>query len=164
MASDSSYKAENFCFGDWAEFLTSQFRVGGMVTNSSLVSLDFPNFSLKIPHACVHSSHIIAIKLNFFIFLLWQGIYNTKWASLVVQTVKNLPAMQETRVQSLGRGDPLEEGIATHSSILAWRIPQTQEPGRLQPMGLQRVKATEATWYPHNRCIYNMGVPQEAQW
>ena len=64
-----------------------------MVTNSSLVSLDFPNFSLKIPHACVYSSHIIAIKLNFFIFLLWQGIYNRKWASLVAQTVKNLPAM-----------------------------------------------------------------------
>jgi len=45
--------------------------------------------------------------------------------------VKNLPAMQETRVQSLGREDPLEEGMATHSCILAWRIPQTEESGRL---------------------------------
>jgi len=52
-------------------------------------------------------------------------------ASLVAQMVKNLPAMQETRVQSLGGEDPLEKGMATHSSILAWRIPWTEEPGRL---------------------------------
>ena len=56
-------------------------------------------------------------------------------ASLVVQTVKNLPAMQETQVQSPGWEDPLEKGIATHSSILAWRIPWTT-----QSMGLQRVR------------------------
>ena len=59
------------------------------------------------------------------------------WASLVAQTVKKLPAMWETWVQSLGWGDPLEEGMATHSSILAWRIPWTEEPGGLQSMGLQ---------------------------
>ena len=53
--------------------------------------------------------------------------------------VKNLPTMQETQVQSVGREDPLEKGMATHSSILAWRIPRTEEPGRLQSMGLQRV-------------------------
>ena len=53
--------------------------------------------------------------------------------------VKNLPAMQETRVQSLGQEDPLEKGMAIHSSILAWRIPQTEEPGELQSMGSQRV-------------------------
>ena len=51
--------------------------------------------------------------------------------------VKNLPAMQETWVQSLGLEDPLEKGTATHSSILAWRIPWTEEPGRLQSMGSQ---------------------------
>ena len=51
---------------------------------------------------------------------------------------KNLPAMQETHIQCLGREDPLEKGMATHSSILAWRIPWTEEPGGLQPMGLQR--------------------------
>ena len=56
-------------------------------------------------------------------------------ASLVAQRVKNLPAMQETRVQSLGREDPLEEGMATHSRILAWRILWTEEPGGLQSMG-----------------------------
>ena len=53
--------------------------------------------------------------------------------------VKNLPAMQETRVRSLGWEDPLEEGKATHSSTLAWRIPWTEEPGRLQSIGLHRV-------------------------
>ena len=57
---------------------------------------------------------------------------------LVAQMVKNLLAVQETQVPSLGWEDPLEEGVATHSSILAWRIPWTEEPGGLQPMGLQR--------------------------
>ena len=60
------------------------------------------------------------------------------WASLVAQMVKNLPAMRETSVQSLGQEDPLEKGMATHSSILAWRIPWTEEPGGLQSMRLQR--------------------------
>ena len=58
-------------------------------------------------------------------------------ASPVAQMVKNLPAIQETQVQSLGQEDPLEEGMATHSSILAWEIPWTEEPGRLQSMGSQ---------------------------
>ena len=60
-------------------------------------------------------------------------------ASLVAQTVKNLPAMWETWIRSLGWEDPLEKGMATRSGILAWRIPWTVEPGRLQSMGLQRV-------------------------
>ena len=60
-------------------------------------------------------------------------------ASLVAQMVKNLPTIQEARVQSLGQEDPLEKGMATHPSILAWRIPRTEEPGGLQSMGLQRV-------------------------
>ena len=58
-------------------------------------------------------------------------------ASLVAQTVKYLSAMQETRVQSLGWKDALDKGMATHSSILAWEIPQTEEPGGLQSMGSQ---------------------------
>ena len=57
----------------------------------------------------------------------------------MVQMVKHLPAMRETRVWSLGCEDLLEKGVATHSSILAWRIPRTEEPGRLQSMGSQRV-------------------------
>ena len=63
----------------------------------------------------------------------------------VAQTVKNLPAMQETRVQSLGQENPLEERMAIHSSILAWRIPWTEEPGWLQSMGSQRVRHDWAT-------------------
>ena len=55
------------------------------------------------------------------------------------ETVKNLPAMQETRIQSLGQEDLLEKEMATHSSICAWKIPWTEEPGRLLLMGLQRV-------------------------
>ena len=60
-------------------------------------------------------------------------------ASLVAQKVKRLPEMQETWVQSLGQEDPLEKEIATHSSTLAWKIPCTEKPGRLQFMGSQRV-------------------------
>ena len=59
------------------------------------------------------------------------------WASLVAQTVKNLPAMQEIWLQSLGREDPLEEEMATHSSILAWEISWTEEPCGQQTMVLQ---------------------------
>ena len=66
-------------------------------------------------------------------------------ASLVAQTVKTLPAMLETQVRSLSREDPLEKGMATYSSILAWRIPWTEEPGRLQSMESQRVRHDEAT-------------------
>ena len=60
-------------------------------------------------------------------------------ASLVAQRLKHLPAMLETWVRSLGWEDPLEKEMATHSSILAWRTPWTEEPGRLQSTGLQRV-------------------------
>ena len=60
--------------------------------------------------------------------------------SLMAQMVMNLPAVQETCIQSLGWKDPLEKGVATHSSILAWRVPWTEEPGGLQSMGSQRVR------------------------
>ena len=63
-------------------------------------------------------------------------------ASLVIQLVKNLPTMQETWVRSLGQEDPLEKEMANHSSILAWRIPWTEEPGRLQFIGLQELDMT----------------------
>ena len=61
-------------------------------------------------------------------------------ASLVAQTLKNLPAMQEIWVRSLSQEDPLEKKMATHSSILAWETPWTEEPGGLQSMGSQRVR------------------------
>ena len=60
--------------------------------------------------------------------------------SLVAQTVKNLPAVQEAWLWSLGREDSLKKGMATHSSVLAWRIPWTEEAGRLESMGLQRIR------------------------
>ena len=69
--------------------------------------------------------------------------------------VKNLPAMQETWVQSLGQEDPLEKGDANHSSILAWRIPWTEEPGGLQSMELQRVTHTYTHTRMHARKQYN---------
>ena len=66
--------------------------------------------------------------------------YKPRWASLVAQMVKNLPAMLETWVRSLGREDTLEKEMATHSSILAWGIPWTEKPGGPQSMGSQRVR------------------------
>ena len=75
------------------------------------------------------------------------------WASLVAQMVKNLPAMWETQVRSLGWEDPLEKEMVTHSSILAWRIPWTEEPGGLQSMGSQESDTAErltlSLHFPH---------------
>ena len=69
-------------------------------------------------------------------------------ASLVAQTVKRLPAMRETRVRSLGQEDPMEKEMATHSSILAWRIPWMEEPGRLQSTGSQsRTRLSDFTFF-----------------
>ena len=84
--------------------------------------------------------------VNGFLFLPLQAYIQTYicsysyshkigFLSLVVQMVKNLPTMQETRVPSLGQGDPPEKEMANHSSILAWRIPWTEEPGGLESMG-----------------------------
>ena len=70
--------------------------------------------------------------------LAWQ-LNVLVWTSLVAQMIKNPPAMQETWVRSLGQEYPLEKGMATHSNILAWRIPWTEEPGGLWSMGSQRV-------------------------
>ena len=67
---------------------------------------------------------------------------NYEGASLVAQSVKSLPAVQETRVRFLGQEDPLEKEMATHSSIFAWRIPWTEEPGGLQSMGSQESDTT----------------------
>ena len=79
--------------------------------------------------------HLIELRN---IALKWVHICER--SSLVAQMVKNLPVMWRTRIQSLGREDPLEEGMATHSSILAWRIPWTEEPGGLQSMRSRRVR------------------------
>ena len=69
------------------------------------------------------------------------------WASLVAQIIKNLCAMQEIQVLSLGWEDLLEKGVATHSSIFAWRIPWTEAPGGLQSVGLQRLRHDGVTHF-----------------
>jgi len=70
----------------------------------------------------------------------WQLIAISARLMLVAQKVKNLPIMREVRVQSLGQEDALEKAVAIHSSILAWEIPWTEEPGELQSMGSQRIR------------------------
>ena len=75
------------------------------------------------------------MKKNYFFSFLYLRLTG---ASLVAQTVKNLPAMQETQVQSLGQEDPLEKEMATHSSVLTWQIPWTEEPGGLQSRGVTK--------------------------
>ena len=85
------------------------------------------------------------IYMYIYIYIYIYIYTHTHRASLVAQRLKRLPGMQETQVQSLGQEAPLEKGMATHSSTLAWRIPWTEEPGRLQSMGLQRVGHDWAT-------------------
>ena len=86
-------------------------------------------------------------------------------ASLVAQRLKRLPAMRETWARSLGREGPLEKEMATHSSILAWRIPWTEEPGGLQSTGLQRVGHDWATSFSINNQtahhIWGTGMKKE---
>ena len=84
-------------------------------------------------HAAIHGVAKSRTRLSNWTELNWS------------QMVKNLPAVQETQVQSLGQEDPLEKEMATQSSIPAWRIPWTEEPDRLQSMGLQRVGQDKAT-------------------
>ena len=81
------------------------------------------------------------LRLLIFLLEILISAYLPK-SSLVAHLVKSLPAMQETWVQSLGCEDPLEKKMATHSSILAWKIPWTEEPGRLQSMGSQESDTT----------------------
>ena len=85
---------------------------------------------------CNQWSHVVfGLDSVTFQFSFW-----VHWASLVAQSVKNLPAVQKTKVWSLGQEDPLEKEMTTHSSVLAWRILWTEEPGGLQSMGSQRVR------------------------
>ena len=82
----------------------------------------------------------------------------TYMTSLVAQTVKNLPAMQETWVWSLARKDPLKKGMVTHSSILAWRIPWTEEPGSLKSMRSRRVEYEWVTNTFLHMCLAELGL------
>ena len=102
----------------------------------------------------MRNSHLTCFQEPNYIYIYIYKIYVYIWASLVAQLVKTLPAMQETQVRSLGWEDPLEKEMASHSNILAWRIPWTDEPGRLQSRGLQRVRHNLANKPPPPR-IYS---------
>ena len=92
-----------------------------------------------------------------------EGIaYQHSWTCLVAQTVKNPPAMRETWIWSLGWEEPLEESMATHSNILAWQIPMTEEPGGLQSMGSQRAGHDWAT--KHSTAHGAMREPRQYLW
>ena len=89
-----------------------------------------------------------ALQLIFKHARIWEALCYLMWVSLVVQTVKNLPVTQVTLVWYLGWEDTLEKGMATHSNILAWRIPWTEEPGRLQLMGVTKCWTWLNEWAP----------------
>ena len=86
------------------------------------------------------------------LFFMWLFVY--LWASLVAQTVSSLPIIQETRVWSLAREDPLEKEMATHFNILPWKIPWAKEPCGLQSMGLHRVGHN---WVTNTFCLPKLG-------
>ena len=98
--------------------------------------MGFSEITSLMLHILVLMIKVLLITAN--IKLLLYG--HISWASLMAQLVKNLPAVQETWIQSLNWEDPLEKGMATHSSILAYRIPWTEEPRGLQSMVSQRVR------------------------
>ena len=83
------------------------------------------------------------IPILYICLLSFLDKYGHVWASLIAQLAKNLLGMRETRVRSLGQEDPLEKGMATHSSSLAWEISWTEEPVRLQSMGSKELDTTE---------------------
>ena len=104
-------------------------------------------FSPYHSFACLHSftKYVSIYKQHFVQICIYLVYIYYIYLLLMAQMVKNLPAMQDTQVWSLGQEDPLEKEMATHSSILAWRIPWTKEPGRLGSKGSKRVRHVWAT-------------------
>ena len=90
---------------------------------------------------------VLVFKILKSVFCYTSCSQHSPWAFLVAQTVKKLPAMQETWVRSLGREDPLVKEKAIHSSILAWRIPWTEKPGRLQSTGCKELHTNDRHFY-----------------
>ena len=105
-------------------------------------------------------THKYAGKANLKVLKTYLG-WTPQWCSLVAQSVKNLLAVQETRVWSLDLEDPLEKEIANHSSILAWKIPWTEEPGGLLSMGLKRVRYNWVTNTNPSGYYYVLFVEQQ---
>ena len=125
----ASIVSEADVFLEFASFFYDQTNVGNLISGSSA----FSKSSLYICKFLVHI--LLKPSLDF-----EHDLASMLRASLVAQRLKRLPAIQETWVRSLGWEDPLEKEMATHSSILAWRIPWMEEPGGLQSMGPQRVR------------------------
>ena len=98
-----------------------------------------PTIEPMVAHCFCKLSLSPGCKLTLFLHLKLSKFYLVARASLVAQSVRNMPAEQETQFRSLGREDPLEKEMATRSSIVAWKISWTEEPGGLQSMGSQRV-------------------------
>ena len=121
--------------------------------------VSFSGFSIRVMVTLLHSNFLMI--LIWFSFL-WNAIcYHFKKSNnILAQTVKRLPAMRETRVQSLGQEDPLEKEMASHSCILAWKIPW-MEPGRLQSMGLQRVRHDWATSHAVRNKLFTIFINYE---
>ena len=109
-----------------------------------LIFIPFCSLSFLLQNGWFLQVHFIVSSTVLFLPLNLGSLRQLE-TSLVAQRLKCLPTMRETQVQSLGREDPLEQEMATHSSILAWRIPWKEEPGRLQSTGSQRVGHDWAT-------------------
>ena len=121
----------------------------------SLTSLFYLASCLQRTFMLLHTAKFPVFKKKVKQYLLY--VYNL-WTSLVAKLVKSLPAMQETWVRFLDWEDPLEKEMATHSSILVWRIPWTEEPGRLQSMGSQsRTRLRDFTSL-QGECIIQLGM------
>ena len=140
-----------------ASFLSSQ-HLTEPVHSRSWVNICWVNDSMN-----KQSPWTMGLSTSLFVWVARKfrvGFVCSSHVCLVAQTVKNLPAMRETQVQFLGQEDPLEKGIATYSSILAWRIPRTEEAGRLQSMGSQWVRNNWATdtflFSLSNVCIFTL--------
>ena len=106
------------------------------------VAISFSRGSLQPRDRNLHRKQILyhLCHQSFSLMLCWLFSFVSFWTSLVAQMVKGLPTMRDTHIQSLDQKDLLEKEMAIRSSILAWKIPRTEEPGRLQSMGSQRVR------------------------
>ena len=109
-----------------------------LTTKTSRFFCQWKHISILLIKAKQYHTSSLALYFPLHMTISFPGL----WASLVAPMVKNLPAKQETRVRSLGWEDPWRREMATDSSILAWRIPWTEEPGRLQSRGSQMVRHT----------------------
>ena len=144
-------KATNIFFSHIPKLLSPDLPWGKVPLGHNLLVNLFHNF-LQDEDAVQSSKFTHSDLINF-------SYSSLEWISLVAQTVKHLPTMWETRVWSLGWEDPLEKETATHSSTHAWKIPWTEEPDRLQSMGLQRVRYDWVTEKKKNFGVSHLHYP-----